>query len=539
MFYTVIDSSTGNIGGWSISAKKLPTGLYNPGSAIDMAGSAPYMYVLGGKDGSNVAQRNVYYTLINTATGDVNPFATSTNMLPQAIFNPASGIYQSGSSSYFYSIGGQDANDNYSSLVYYAKTTQLSAGNIQVDYTSPLRTINSLAFGLDETTYDARRYLANDQLEQQRIKALHIKSMRLSLKYQRSGDPTSGIICEANGCDPIISGDKWLSAIRAVGADPIIIVPFNAIDAANLVKHFNKDTNNYVSRWIVYNEPNNQGVTAERYSRDFNTIYDAMKAVDPTIKIGGPALSFLDTQFLQTFLAISGSKVDFIDFHQYAEGAAPKDTSTLLSSTNLYEDNINSIRDMVLTTVPARASAIDIQIGEWYVNDMPGDTNIYQSFGTIWIASALGHILRAGGLSYPYGTKNNFLFGDPNSLHGAVLDDPMPAYEGYGMFTGEGLFPSFGSILVSTNTTLPNIEVYASDQPRNIVVINKDPSVVWTNATFSLGGLTAGNVEVWRKDSSMNPYTAPRELGSVKIVDDVFAYTIPAYSVTTFVIKAS
>lgn len=539
VLYTAIDGNTGNIGPWSTSATKLPTGLYNSGSGIDMAGSAAYMYVLGGKDGSNATQRNVYYASLNSATGDISPFSTSTNMLPQAIFNPASGVYQSGGSSYLYMIGGQDANDNYSSLVYYAKTTQLPAANIQVDYTSPLRTINSLAFGLDETTYDAGRYLVNDPLEQQRIKSLHVKSMRVSLKYQRPSDPTSGIICEANGCDPTVSGDKWLGAIRAVGADPIITVPLDATDAANLVKHFNKDTNNYVGRWIVYNEPNNQGLTAEAYSRSFNTIYDAMKAVDPSIKIGGPALSFLDTQFLQTFLTISGSKVDFIDFHQYAEGAVPKAASTLLSSTNLYEDNINIVRNMLLTTVPWRASTIDIQLGEWYVNDMPGDTNIYQSFGTVWTASVLGHILRAGGLSYPYGTKNNFLFGDPNTLHGTTLDDPMPAYQGYAMFTGGGLFPPFGSVLVSTNTTLPNIEVYASDQPKSIIVINKDPSVAWTKATFSLGGMVVGKAEVWRKDSTMSPYTAPRDLGLLKIVGGAFTYTLPAYSVTTFILSPS
>jgi hypothetical protein len=64
------------------------------------------------------------------------------------------------------------------------------------------------------------------------------------------------------------------------------------LDAANMVKHFNKDTNSYVRYWIVGNEPDQAGISAATYSANFNQDFAAMKAIDPTIKIGGGATAF-------------------------------------------------------------------------------------------------------------------------------------------------------------------------------------------------------------------------------------------------------
>lgn len=536
VYYTTLNVASGEIAAWSTSATTLPTALYSPGIALDTTAAAPTLYVMGGKNGSNVHQASVYYATINPLTGDVNTFATSDNVLPQTIFNPGSAVFQASASSYLYLLGGYDLNSNELSLVHYAKTTALLTGNIQVDYTSPIRTLDTDTFGLVETAYNLGNYLTNDVLMQTRIRALKVKTMRMGLKYAVSGDPTSAIECEALGCDHTILGDTWINAIKGVGADPMVIVPYNASDAANLVKHFNVDTNNHVSDWLVWNEPNNQGVSAASYSAQFNIISSAMKAIDPTIKVGGPTISFLDKTFMQTFLNNSGNVVDFIDYHQYEEGATPEPDATQMADTVTFENNINIIRNMLLTTVPTRASSIPISIGEWYLNYAPGDTNIYKNINSVWTASVLGHIINAGGLSYPYGTKDNFLFSANNLTYGTSLDDPMPAYLGYGMFTGVSLFPSFGSTLVSANTSLPNIEVYASDNSKNLVIVNKDPTSQQI-ANISFGGLTTGTAEIWRKDQGMGAFAYPIDLGSTNITNGAMSYTIPPYSVTTLVIS--
>lgn len=420
-------------------------------------------------------------------------------------------------------------------------------GNIVIDYTSPRRKLDPMAIGMDLSGYGYPNVFANDQVEQQKLKTLGIKYMRIDLKYSTPGDPTSKIVCGANGCDTQWTGDQWVQAIKAIGAQPLIIVPYSTVDAANMVKHFNKDTNNYVQYWIVGNEPDHAqaGLSAATYSTNFNQDYDAMKAIDPTIKIGGGATAFYDAPFLQTFLQQSGSRVDFVDFHAYGqEGNAPGDYTALFQIAAEYSDSINNLRSLIQQIVPARASQISIEVGEWELN-WGGNAQVNTNFHAVWAASVLGHILSSGGWSLFYADKGNAIYGSQQRVtdpYGRIVninvDDTNPAYHGIGMFTGEGLFRGFGDILVNANTTLPNVEVYASDNPKNIVVINKNPSITQT-ATVSLNGVTSGTVDVWRKDESVLFPNPPIKLGTLPLQNGTFTYQLPPFSVTAFVLNTA
>src|SRR5713226_801391 len=416
-------------------------------------------------------------------------------------------------------------------------------GNIVIDYTSPMLKLNPLAIGMDISGYEYPNVFANDQLEQQKLKSLGIKYMRMDLKYSTPGDPTSKLVCDANGCDTQWTGDQWVQAIKAIDAQPLIIVPYSTVDAANMVKHFNKDTNNYVQYWIVGNEPDRAGIPAATYSTNFNQDYDAMKAIDPTITIGGGATAWYDVPFLQTFLQQSGSRVDFVDFHGYAqEGTAPGDYTTLFQIAAGYGNGINSLRSLIQQIVPARASQIGIEVGEWELN-WGGTAQDNTNFHSVWAASVLGNILKAGGWSLFYADKGNALYGNPHTFtdpYGRVVninpDDTNPAYHGMGMYSGEGLFRGFGNTMVSASTTLPNVEVFASDKPKNIVVINKDQSVTQT-ATFSLNGVASGTIDVWRKDESVLFPNPPIKLGTLPLENGTFTYQLTPFSVTTFVLN--
>lgn len=418
-------------------------------------------------------------------------------------------------------------------------------GNIVIDYTSPMWKLNPIAIGMDLSGYGYPNVFANDQLEQQKLKILGIKYMRMDLKYSTPGDPTSKIVCAANGCDTRWTGDQWVQAMKAIGAQPLIIVPYSAVDAANMVKHFNKDTNNYVHYWIVGNEPDQAGISVATYSTKFNQDFDAMKAIDPTIKIGGGATAFNDAPFFQTFLQQSGSRVDFIDFHGYAqEGNVPGDYTTLFQIAAGYGNSINNLRSLIQQIVPARASQIGIEVGEWELN-WGGTEQNNTNFHAVWAASVLGHILSSGGWSLFYADKGNAIYGHQHTItdpYGHVVninpDDTNPAYHGIGMFTGEGLFRGFGDTMVNAYTTLPNVEVYASDTPKNIVVINKDPSITQT-ATVSLNGVTSGTIEVWRKDESVLFPNPPIKLGTLPLQNGTFTYQLTPFSITTFVLHTT
>jgi len=418
-------------------------------------------------------------------------------------------------------------------------------GNIIIDYTSPTWKLHPIAIGMDISGYGYPNVFANDRVEQQKLMTLGIKYMRIDLQYSTPGDPTSKIVCSANGCDTRWTGDQWVQALKAIGAQPLIIVPYSAVDAANMVKHFNQETNDYVQYWIVGNEPDRAGIPATTYSTNFNQVYDAMKAIDPTIKIGGGATAWYDAPFLQAFLRQSGSRVDFVDFHGYAqEGDVPGDYTKLLQIAAGYGTSINNLRSLIQQIVPARASQIGIEVGEWELN-WGGTAQNNINFHSVWAASVLGNILKAGGWSLFYADKGNALYGNPHTFtdpHGHVVninpDDTNPAYHGIGMYTGEGLFRGFGNSIVSASTTLPNVEVFASDKPKNIVVIKKDQSVTQT-ATFSLNGVASGTIEVWRKDESVLFPNPPVKLGTLPLENGTFTYQLTPFSVTAFVLNTA
>ena len=424
--------------------------------------------------------------------------------------------------------------------------------DVTVDFTASVRSINALTFGMDESAYGMGGLtLPTDPLEQQRISSLRLGHMRVDLELATPGDPNSAVLCGADGCvgrtgSP--SGDDYVRAIKNVGAEPVAIIPIyrdslslSVTDAANMVKHFNitAATLNPVKRWIIYNEPDGAGMSASDYSTFFNQMHDAMKAIDPTIKVGGPATAWFNSNFLQTFLTASGSRLDFLDFHQYGQGGSvAKSADQLLAETISYESRINQLRSTVQSIVPARASQIEIQVGEWNL-DWDGDPKAYTNFSTVWGASVLGRIARAGGLSLQYASKNGSigaLFETNDANYGVSRNDPLPIYHAHGMFTGQSLFRSFGKTLVEASTTLNNVEVYASADSKNIVVINKD-LVAQYDATFGLTGVTTGSTEVWRKDENVPAFGPPAKLESVGIVNGTFSYVLAPLSVTTFVIK--
>jgi hypothetical protein len=436
------------------------------------------------------------------------------------------------------------------------KNTTLES--IVIDYTTPIRKLDPIAIGMDISGYEYPYVFANDPNEQQKLKSLSIKYMRVDLKYSTSGDPTSKIICAANGCDTRWSGDNWVHAIKAIGAQPLIIVSYNPVDAANMVRHFNKDTDLYVKYWIVGNEPDHAGISASEYSNDFNQDYDAMKAIDPTIKIGGGTTAWYDTPFLQTFLQLSGSRVDFVDFHSYGQqGDVPGDYATLFHMAANYSKSINNLRSLIEQIVPARASQIGIQVGEWELN-WGGSAQANTNFHAVWTSSVLGHILSSGGWSLFYADKGNALYGYHQSItasDGRIInvdvDDTNPAYHGIGMFTGEQLFRGFGDTIVEANTTDSHLEVYASDNPKNIVVINKDPSIART-ATITLHGATGQGqdkgasplptpptrtLDVWRKDEAVLFLDPPTQLSTLSLSNGTFTYQFPPFSTTTFILK--
>jgi hypothetical protein len=423
-----------------------------------------------------------------------------------------------------------------------------ATANTFVDFSTPLSpSLAPSPFSSSISTYGQNGgSIVASATQRANLSSLGLGLYRVPLQWNGSN-----IISGAAYGPTNVSGDQWINAIKSLGAQPMIVVAgssnnnFTPDDAAALVQHFNPANN--VAYWVIGNEPDNDHLSMSAYCTLFNATVDKMKAVDPTIKVAGPAWSHYDQNDLQAFLNCAGSKVDVIDYHHYAMGGSYLDNATALAQTVNWENEITQIRQMINATVPARAAAIEIQVGEynwsWRTGDgypgWNGDDRFYQGVVTVWSASVAGHIMRAGGRGHQYADQNGalgltFEKQSDATYYGQQVDAPMPIYHGLRMFSGGDLFRPFGSIAVSASTTLANVEVFASSNGQNVVMINKDPSATQT-AVLQTTGSTASTVDVWQTDNNA-PFQAPQLKASLAVSGGV-SYALPPYSVTTFVFR--
>ena len=87
-----------------------------------------------------------------------------------------------------------------------------------------------------------------------------------------------------------------------------------------------------ITWWEIWNEPDGNDFgdaagavfTPEQYARFYKTVTDAMRAVDPQIKIGGPNTASNHAAYVQALLG-AGATVDFLALHTYEGTAASTD----------------------------------------------------------------------------------------------------------------------------------------------------------------------------------------------------------------------
>lgn len=424
--------------------------------------------------------------------------------------------------------------------------------NTTIDFTKAGNTLADKPFSSTISTYGENgTAIITNAAQRTALSNLKAGYYRIPLQWN------DGNIQSSAGGHPSGSGDAWVTNVKAIGGEPQIVIGgsadnnFTPDDAANMVHHFNKPTSgqaNRVAVWVIGNEPNNGGMSIQTYCALFNQSVAKMKAVDPTIKVAGPAWSYFDMGTLNAFLQCAGSTVDIIDFHHYAMGGNSLSDTTALNQTGDWENEVAQVKQAISQYAPASASQIEVQVGEynwaWQTADgysgWQGDDRFYQAINTVWGASVAGHIAKAGGRGHQYADLNGalgltFEKGDAAAHYGKQLNDPMPIYYGLEMFTGGNLFRGFGSTMVSASTTLSNVEVYASNNGKNIVMINKSPAVAQT-AAATLTGFSGGTADVWQTDQTA-PFAAPTRKTTLQNVTGSLSYTLPPYSVTTFVLN--
>lgn len=418
------------------------------------------------------------------------------------------------------------------------------AATVSVDFTKPLRTISPADFGVSITGYGEGSYITNDTKHRDHLRKLGVGRMRIELHYQEPGNHTSPIVCGGYKCATDVTGDAWITAIRDLGAEPVVILQVdgrqtaevNRDDAVALYRHF-AATGKPIQRFILGNElncactPDKPEMPAAEYTRRFTMIADALHAENPAVKVGGPATAWNDLDHIRALLQGAGDRVDFLDYHDYGNGDEPITDEALLGDViRSYETDIKQVSALAESIL---GHPIELQIGEFNSDFKDDDGHrTLTHFNTVWGAAALGQMLHAGAAAFQYGDKNGQLGLTSTKGEGGIpRSEPLPIYHGIGMYTGEGLFRPFGKKVVQASASSDKLHVFASDQAKNVVMVNVGAEPV--EAALALTGVTAGTAAIWRSTSDA---WVPHKTGTAAIAAGKATVTLPPGSVTTLVI---
>ncbi len=436
------------------------------------------------------------------------------------------------STTYSYQVRAVDAAGNTSALSASIMVTTPAvaspppsvSSNITVDFTTPIQATSELSIGSCISTYaDGGTNLikgANNAQWRQYLQDLGPMVWRVPL-YYHGGQVGSS----AGGVHGGNEGAAYIGAIKAINGIPMIAVggstndnDIQTNDAANLVRYFNDaggQNGGPVDYFIIGNEPDN-GFGLNNYilggngNAGFHAIVSGMRAASTRrLYIAGPALTaWADYKFsdFRNFFTNANTDTDIVDFHKYGDGQRYDN----VNRTSQYADAVNWLRAEINNSFGARASSIGIQLGEFNYHPFYDGWSdaFYTSRNTVHTASTIGHVLKSGGRAYQYSDNNGPLGLITNGT--GYNDQPvgqhvrLPAYWGMSAWTGGVWTRRFGTTLVSTTTTLPDFEVFATDNGKKIILINKSAGSDRT-AVIHLVGITSGVHSIWKYARGMDP----------------------------------
>ncbi len=277
---------------------------------------------------------------------------------------------------------------------------------------------------------------------------------------------------------------------RAIGAEPLVQVPVladvsgntpTAQTAADIVQYLNVTKALGVKYFSIGNEPDiyvDNGHLAS-YSADlscqtFAAFSEAMKQVDPTIKIVGPDFSWkyqigTSNDWMTTFLTNCKSKVDIVAVHRYPIDPASTTQASAQADAAAFRATLKMLRSALdaqgLTSTPLGITEYNIT---W--DGDPATSTLPASPGTflagLWTADVHGVALEEQLWSLAYWSiSEGWTLG---MLNGKT---PRPAYYALKLYADH-----FGPTILATSGAPSGVSVYASrnssDNGTDAIIVN-------------------------------------------------------------------
>jgi chitodextrinase len=365
--------------------------------------------------------------------------------------------------------------------------------------------------------------------------------------------------------------DTFMGGVRRAGAQPIIIANYGTgtpQEAADWVRYANI-TKGYGARyWEIGNELYGNGHYGANWEADNHTdksptgyanevvaYADAMKAVDPTVKVGAvlttPA-NWPDSvvaggdpaSWNQTVLSIAGPHVDFVVLHWYPGGATAPETFTKPGQVN---DMIYLVRQQISRYAGPNPDRLGIALTE--LNTSVGmDTQP----GALFAAESYTALLENGVFTVDWWNTHNGIgnvsivagypdYGDLGMLSSATctsdgttceptLNTPFGPYYAVKML---GMFARPGDQLIRAASSEALVGAHAVRRPNGdlaVLLVNTDPDNART-VTIDYAGYTPATTA---------PLVYTFTNGATTITNAASGtargQTLPPYSLTTVVL---
>ncbi|MEZ0110617.1 hypothetical protein ABH920_004632 [Catenulispora sp. EB89] len=456
---------------------------------------------------------------------------------------------------------------------YAAPAAAATTATVTVDAGTSLGTVPAGGVGLNTAVYDPNM---TDPAAASLMKAAGIQQLRYP-----GGSYGDGYHWKTHTLDgpnawtlPNTGFDQFMATAKAVGAQPILIANYGsgtAQEAAGWVRYANVDKHYGVKYWEIGNEVygnghynNGSGWETDNHADKSPTTYatnlvayaKAMKAVDPTVKIGavlttpggypdgtkGPGDS---ADWNHTVLSIAGSSIDFVIVHSYPGGATAAD---LLNTPEKIGAITDTLRSLIATYAGARASSVQIAVTETDGDNSPAKTSqaaaLYapDTFMT-WFEHGVFNVdwwdLHNGpgpaqSLDGQTDYEDEGILSSGTCSNGTcepALETPFPTYWGIRSLTA---LAAPGDTMVKAASGSATVAVHAvrtTGGGLNVMLINKDAA---NPATVSLAysGFTPAPGAV-----TTVSYTKGGTALTTATVGTAAAQTLPPYSITTLQLK--
>jgi hypothetical protein len=366
--------------------------------------------------------------------------------------------------------------------------------------------------------------------------------------------------------------NTFMGSVQRVGAQPIIITNYGTgspEEAAAWVQYANVEKGFGAKYWEIGNEIYGNGhygatweaddhadKTPTGYASGVVAFSDAMKAVDPTIKVGAvltmPA-NWPDGlvgggdagTWNQTVLSIAGSKIDFVDLHWYPGNTNAGD---VLAKPNLIPDSVYLVRQQIARFAGANAPNIGIALTE--TNSVVG---VNTQPGALYFADLTAGLLEQGVFTVDWWDVHNGptavstiagqtdfadmgLFSSAGCVSGGcepALNTPFAPYYSLGMLS---TFAHPGDQMIRAGSDQPLVTAHAVRRANGdvaVLLVNKDPDSA-RPVTIRYAGLAPT-----ADTPSVSTFTNGASAIATAQSGTATSQILPPYSLTTMVVHTA